>query len=182
MQTKHLCVLVHIWTKSEVGALWNRLKPSIKIFYWPFQGSASFVDHLCYFCLVFVSLSSASIYWCLVVTCWERAGLLAFVCDVFLWSCHYPLVSRVRFGAWLYRFLIYALFITLIYRLSESSLSSQSFVRCFATHLYCHYYTRNDQTVLANLYFGLPGNENLTISFQYNLASRQCSSFVIPSK
>ena len=28
-------------------------KPSSKIVQWPFHGGASFVDHLCYFCLVF---------------------------------------------------------------------------------------------------------------------------------
>ena len=32
MQTKHLCVLIHIWTKGEVGAPLNRFKPSSKIF------------------------------------------------------------------------------------------------------------------------------------------------------
>ena len=32
MQTKHLCVLIHIWTKGEVGAPWNRFKPSNNIF------------------------------------------------------------------------------------------------------------------------------------------------------
>ena len=32
MQTKQICVLVHSWTKGEVGAPWNRLKPSSKIF------------------------------------------------------------------------------------------------------------------------------------------------------
>ena len=32
MQTKHLCVLIHIWTKGEVGATSNRFKPSSKIF------------------------------------------------------------------------------------------------------------------------------------------------------
>ena len=52
LQTKHLGVLIHIWTKGGVGAPLNRLEPSSKIFYWPFQGGASFVDHLCYFCLV----------------------------------------------------------------------------------------------------------------------------------
>ena len=31
IQTKHLCVSIHIWTKGEVGAPWNRLKPSSKI-------------------------------------------------------------------------------------------------------------------------------------------------------
>ena len=34
------------------------------------------------FCPVFVILSFASVYCCLVVTCWERADLLALVCDV----------------------------------------------------------------------------------------------------
>ena len=33
MQTTHLCVLIHIWTKSEVGALLNWFKPSSKIFF-----------------------------------------------------------------------------------------------------------------------------------------------------
>ena len=39
------------------------------------------MDHSCYFCRLFVMLSCTSIYCCLVVTCWERAGLLALVCD-----------------------------------------------------------------------------------------------------
>ena len=64
MQTKHLCISIHIWTKAEVGAPWNRFKPSSKIFfymYWPFQGGASFVDlfdigilFLSCFCYAFV--------------------------------------------------------------------------------------------------------------------------------
>ena len=33
MQTKHLCVLIHILTKGEVGALLNHFKHSSKIFY-----------------------------------------------------------------------------------------------------------------------------------------------------
>ena len=37
--------------------------------------------------------------------------------------------------------------------------------------------------VFGPLYLGLPANENLTITFQYNNHSRQCSSNVlIPSK
>ena len=48
------------------------------------NGGASFVDHLCYFCLVSVMLPCASVYCCLVLTCWERADLLALVCDVLL--------------------------------------------------------------------------------------------------
>ena len=46
-----------------------------------FSGT-SFVDHLCFFCLVFVMPFCASVYLCLVVTCWERADLLAEVCGV----------------------------------------------------------------------------------------------------
>ena len=73
------------WSTSELMvrlAPWNKFKPSSKIFYWPFQGGTSFVDHLCYFRLVFAMLSCASVYCCLVVSCWERADLLALVCDV----------------------------------------------------------------------------------------------------
>ena len=35
-------------------------------------------------------------------------------------------------------------------------------------------HTRDDQKILCPLYFGLPG-EKMTISFQYNLSSRQCT-------
>ena len=79
---KHIRVLIHIWTIGEVRALWNLFKPSSKKFYWPFQGGNSFVDHLCYFCLVFVIISCMSVCWCLVVTCWKRADLLALFRDV----------------------------------------------------------------------------------------------------
>ena len=45
---------------------------------------------------------------CFVVTCWERADLLALVCGVFCEFVTFPLVSWVRCGTWLYRFLIFA--------------------------------------------------------------------------
>ena len=32
-----------------------------------------------------------SVHCCLVVTCWERADLLALVCDVLLCFCHFPM-------------------------------------------------------------------------------------------
>ena len=32
METKHLCVLIHIWTKAEVGTPFNWFKSSSKIF------------------------------------------------------------------------------------------------------------------------------------------------------
>ena len=44
--------------------------------------SKAFVDLLCFFCLVFAMPLCASVYMCLVVTCWERADLSALVCDV----------------------------------------------------------------------------------------------------
>ena len=34
---------------------------------------------------------SASVYMCLVVTCWERADLLALVCGIQLRVCHFPI-------------------------------------------------------------------------------------------
>ena len=60
------------------------LSPSVKYVYWPFQGSTSFVDHLCFFCLAFVMPLCTSVYLYLVATYWERAGLLALVCGVSL--------------------------------------------------------------------------------------------------
>ena len=35
-----------------------------------------------FFCLVFALSLCASVYLCFVVTCWERADLLAIVCGV----------------------------------------------------------------------------------------------------
>ena len=81
MQTKHLYVLIHIWTKGEVGQRWNRFKSSSKIFLLTVLRRCFFVIHLCYFCLVFAMLSCASVYWCLVVNCWERVDLLTLVYD-----------------------------------------------------------------------------------------------------
>ena len=46
-------------------------------------GSTSLVDLLWgFFCLVFVMPLCSSVYMCLVVTCWERADLLALVFGV----------------------------------------------------------------------------------------------------
>ena len=40
------------------------------------------MDLLRFFCLVFAMSMCASVYLCFVVTCWERADLLALVCGV----------------------------------------------------------------------------------------------------
>ena len=44
------------------------------------------------FCLMFAMSLCASVYMCFVVTCWERAGLLALVCGVLLCVCNFPIV------------------------------------------------------------------------------------------
>ena len=64
------------------------------------------------FCLVFVMSLCASVYMCFVVTCWERADLLALVCCVYCEFVTFPLVSWVRCGTLLYRFLIFAPLLT----------------------------------------------------------------------
>ena len=38
----------------------------------------------------------ASVYMCLVVTCWERADLLALVCGILLLVCHFPIGILVQ--------------------------------------------------------------------------------------
>ena len=112
MQTKHLCVLIHIWTKGEVCAPLNLFKPSGKIFYCSFQGGTSFVDLLCFFGLVFAMPLCASVYMCLVVTCGK--GLTSWL-SLVVSDCDFvtfPLVSWVRCGTWLYRFLSFAPLLT----------------------------------------------------------------------
>ena len=42
------------------------------------------MDPLCFFCLVVAMPLCVSVYMCLVVTCWDRADLLALVCGVLL--------------------------------------------------------------------------------------------------
>ena len=43
-----------------------------------------------FFCLVFAMPLYTSVYMCLVVTCWERADLLALLCVVLLLVCYFP--------------------------------------------------------------------------------------------
>ena len=98
MQTKLLCVLIHILTKSEVGVPLNRFKPSSKIFLLT-------VPSWCFFCGAFMLFLS---FLCInahlfVDALWSPAGKgltswLLFVmsnCDIVT----FPLVSWVRCGA-----------------------------------------------------------------------------------
>ena len=45
---------------------------------------------ICVFCVAFVSHAFASFHCCLVVTSWERADLLAHVCDVYCVFATFP--------------------------------------------------------------------------------------------
>ena len=66
----HLCVLILIWIKCEVGTIKHVLSPTV-YFYWPLQGDASFVDPFCYLRFVFVF----GVLSCLFLTAeWSHAG------------------------------------------------------------------------------------------------------------
>ena len=81
MQTKHLCILIYICTKGEVGVPWNPLKPSSKLFYWPFQCDTV----LRIICVIYV-LCLSCFHVCSLLPCGHlkgRADLLALVCDVY---------------------------------------------------------------------------------------------------
>ena len=99
MQTKHLCVLIHIRTKGEVGALLNWFKPSDKIFLLTVPRRCFFVDHLCYFCLVLLCFHARLF----VDALWSPAGKgqtswLSFVMSNFD-VVTFPLVSWFRCAA-----------------------------------------------------------------------------------
>ena len=74
-QVHMCCVTLHVsWSTSDLRVrlvMWNRLNPSSKILYWPFQGGTSFVDLLCFFlscvCYAFVRV-------CLYVPCGHLLG------------------------------------------------------------------------------------------------------------
>ena len=72
MQTKHLCVLIHIRIKDEAGTV--KLVLAVPRRYL-FCGSSLFCVCLCH---IVVSVSCS-----LVVTCWEMADFLAFLFVMF---------------------------------------------------------------------------------------------------
>ena len=62
------------WSKSELRvrlAPLNRFKPSSKVFYWPFQGGASFVDLLCSCSVLCLLCLCARLFICAL---WSSAG------------------------------------------------------------------------------------------------------------
>ena len=100
------------------GRGWRRetgLSPPVK--YFTERSTAVLLLWIFYvfFCLVFVMHLCASVYLCLVVTCWEMADLtwLSFV----VYNCEFvtfSLVSLVRCVTWLYRFLIFNPYLLLV--------------------------------------------------------------------
>ena len=105
------------WSTSELGWGWGRetnWSPPGKYFYWPNQGGTSFVDHLCCLCLVFFMLLRL-----FIAVLWSPAGkgltskhsFVMFYCVLSL--SH--VVSWVRCGTWLYRFLIFATFLFFVH-------------------------------------------------------------------
>ena len=75
---------------------------------------SSFVDHLCYLCLVFVTLSRL-----FFAALWSPAGKgLAYWLSFVMFNCFLSLsnvMSWVKCGTLLYRFLIFATFLTLYF-------------------------------------------------------------------
>ena len=74
------------YSASELRLSWRRktsLSPPVK--YFTDRSKADFFGgSFMFLCLMFAMPLCASVYLCLVVTYWERAGLLARVCGVLL--------------------------------------------------------------------------------------------------
>ena len=104
------------WSISELWvrlAPWKRFSPPVKYFLLTIPRRYFFCGSFVFF-VSCVSHAFASVHCGLVVTCWERADLLALVGDVYCILLLSHVVSWVRCGTWLYRFLILAIFLTLI--------------------------------------------------------------------
>ena len=75
----------------------NMFKPPI-MFYWPFQGDASYMDHSFYLCFMFVFVLFSCLFLAYCAHWLEKC--LPLVCYIFLSLSH--MVSRVRCGTRLY--------------------------------------------------------------------------------
>ena len=69
-----------------------------------------FLLYTFYVCFYYAVLSAPC---SLLITCWARTDLLAFLYFVFLWFCHFSM-SLIRCDNWLYQFLIFAFILLLI--------------------------------------------------------------------
>ena len=91
--------LAHI----EIG-----LSPPAKYFFWPFQGSTSFVDHLFYSCLVFVTFSRL-----FISALWSPEGKWLTSWLLFVMFIVILFFSQLVF-CWLYRLLVLGVFLALM--------------------------------------------------------------------
>ena len=102
--TKYIWVLIHIWIKGEVGAPWNRFKLSSEIFWLTVPGRCFFYGSFMFFSVLY----RARLFICAL---WSPAGKgLTSWLSLVVSNCEFvtfPLVSWVRCGTWLYRFLIF---------------------------------------------------------------------------
>ena len=101
--------LIHIWTNGEVGAPWNRFKPLVKLV----TDRSQAVLLLWTFYVISVLFCRAFVRVCLLMPCGHLLGQ-GWPIGSHLWCLIVKLVSWVRCGAWLYQFLIFALFFTFI--------------------------------------------------------------------
>ena len=83
------------WSTSKLRVRLARLDTGLSppVTYFTDRSKAALLLWIIY---VFSVLSCASVYWSFVVTCWERAGLLVLVCNVYLWSCHFLICILVQ--------------------------------------------------------------------------------------
>ena len=85
MQTKHLCVLVHIRIKGEVGI--------IKHVIFAGRYKAVLLLLICFVNYVSCLSTFACLFDCSHVTCWEKA----LTCCVFVCFCHFPMCVLIHF-------------------------------------------------------------------------------------
>ena len=84
MQAWRLCVLVRVRAGVKLVRRWAGLGPPVKYFTDRSRAVLLLWIICVFFCLVFAMPLYASVYMCHVVTCWEKAYLLALVCGVLL--------------------------------------------------------------------------------------------------
>ena len=88
MQTKHLCVLIHIRIICEVSTM-KQFKPSSNFL--TGRSKVVLLLWICFVICVCLCHTDMSVSCSRVATCWERADLGSLVCDVFLRFSHFPI-------------------------------------------------------------------------------------------
>ena len=87
MRTKFLCVLIHTRIKGEVGTVRDDLALQY-VFTDRFKAVLLmwilFLLFMCHVCIFYAVLS---VFYSLVITCWEMADHLAILCVIFAVDC-----------------------------------------------------------------------------------------------